>query len=153
MKYRKLRIAWSVGCSVLCLMLTVLWMRGFWVYEGIVHGSKRPSESIRLIFASDYGTLCFARLKIPANDPQASSVVGWDYQNWGSAEKPIRRFLWGKNHEGFVVRFPTWLPVPFLALVAGVPWVGFSWRFNLRVLLIVVAVISVFLGMAVWVLN
>jgi len=27
MKYRKLRITWSVGCGIACVMLIVLWIR------------------------------------------------------------------------------------------------------------------------------
>src|SRR4051812_46809034 len=30
MKYRKLRIAWSVGWGVACVLLIVLWVRSFW---------------------------------------------------------------------------------------------------------------------------
>jgi hypothetical protein len=29
MKYRKLRIAWSVGCGILCLLLIMLWVRSY----------------------------------------------------------------------------------------------------------------------------
>ena len=29
MKYRKLRIAWSIGCGMLCLLLIVLWVRSY----------------------------------------------------------------------------------------------------------------------------
>jgi hypothetical protein len=30
MKFRKLRIAWSVACGILCLLLIVLWVRSYW---------------------------------------------------------------------------------------------------------------------------
>src|SRR5918995_3829478 len=30
MKYGKLRIAWSVGWGLLCLLLIVLWVRSYW---------------------------------------------------------------------------------------------------------------------------
>src|SRR4051812_29086211 len=29
-KYRKLRITWSVGCTVACVLLIVLWVRSYW---------------------------------------------------------------------------------------------------------------------------
>jgi hypothetical protein len=29
MRFRKLRIAWSVVCAVACVLLTVLWVRSF----------------------------------------------------------------------------------------------------------------------------
>jgi hypothetical protein len=42
MKYRKLRIAWSVGWGVLCLLLVALWVRSYWwrdTYSGPSHNS------------------------------------------------------------------------------------------------------------------
>ena len=30
MKYRKLRIAWSAVCGIVCLLLIVLWVRSYW---------------------------------------------------------------------------------------------------------------------------
>src|SRR5262245_50076384 len=30
MRFRKLRIAWSVGCGVLCVLLIVMWVRSYW---------------------------------------------------------------------------------------------------------------------------
>ena len=30
MKYRKLRIAWSVGCAIACVLLIALWVRSYW---------------------------------------------------------------------------------------------------------------------------
>src|SRR6478736_9471608 len=29
MRFRKLRIAWSVGCGILCVLLIVLWVRSY----------------------------------------------------------------------------------------------------------------------------
>jgi hypothetical protein len=33
MNYRKLQIAWSVGCGVLCLLLILLWLRSYWLFD------------------------------------------------------------------------------------------------------------------------
>ena len=30
MRFRKLRIAWSVGCAIACVLLIVLWVRSYW---------------------------------------------------------------------------------------------------------------------------
>jgi hypothetical protein len=30
MRYRKLRIAWSVGCAIACVLLCVLWVRSYY---------------------------------------------------------------------------------------------------------------------------
>src|SRR3954470_6536128 len=33
MKFRKLRIAWSVFCSLACVLLIVLWVRSYWYMD------------------------------------------------------------------------------------------------------------------------
>ena len=30
MRFRKLRIAWSVVCGIACVLLIVLWVRSYW---------------------------------------------------------------------------------------------------------------------------
>ena len=35
MRFRKLRIAWSVGWGVACLLLIALWVRSYWWVEGV----------------------------------------------------------------------------------------------------------------------
>ena len=32
MRFRKLRIAWSVICSIACVLLIALWVRSYWRY-------------------------------------------------------------------------------------------------------------------------
>ena len=36
MRYRKLRIAWSVACGVLAILLCVLWVRSYFVCDYMV---------------------------------------------------------------------------------------------------------------------
>src|SRR5688572_22570181 len=38
LRYRKLRIAWSIGWGVLCLMLIALWVRSYYWRERVVIG-------------------------------------------------------------------------------------------------------------------
>ena len=54
MKYRKLRIAWSVGCGLTCLLLVVLWVRSYTVSRG---GELNFSSTWGGAFSSDYGEL------------------------------------------------------------------------------------------------
>ena len=116
------------------MLLTVLWVRSYWVYEGIVYESRRPSESTVLMLTSNHGTLAFGRLRIPARDVLAGSVDGWDYQNWGSSYTPVQKFIWGNTYQDFVAQFPTWLPAIIFYALATAPWMGD--RFSLRTLLI-----------------
>jgi hypothetical protein len=137
----RLRITWTAACALLCLLLSLLWVRSYWVYEGIVHGSKAPSEPTHLVFTSDYGTVGFVRANIPPTHSLAGSVDGWDYQNWGAAEKPERRFLWGNTNKDFVVRLPTWLPIMFVCGLAAMPWIVN--RFSRRTLLSAVTILAI----------
>ena len=42
MKYRKLRIAWSVACAVVCLLLLAFWVRSYsWVDFVAIAGKRR----------------------------------------------------------------------------------------------------------------
>jgi hypothetical protein len=45
MKYRKLRIAWSVAWGVVAVLLVVLWVRSYWVCDNPVRSGK-PSYGI-----------------------------------------------------------------------------------------------------------
>jgi hypothetical protein len=38
MRFRKLRIAWSVSSALAALLLAVLWARSYWVWHNIVWG-------------------------------------------------------------------------------------------------------------------
>src|SRR6478672_8285240 len=43
MRFRKLRIAWSVACGIACVLLIVLWVRSYWRFnraEGNVGGTQ-----------------------------------------------------------------------------------------------------------------
>jgi uncharacterized SAM-binding protein YcdF (DUF218 family) len=35
MRYRKLRIAWSVVCGIACVLLVVLWVRSQSLYDAV----------------------------------------------------------------------------------------------------------------------
>jgi hypothetical protein len=52
MKYRKLRIAWSVGWGVLCLLLIVLWVRSDHWADAIGYGIDFPAWLATLFAAS-----------------------------------------------------------------------------------------------------
>jgi hypothetical protein len=46
MRFRKLRIAWSVACGIACVLLIALWVRSFWWWDtvGIVYGDSLISS-------------------------------------------------------------------------------------------------------------
>jgi hypothetical protein len=57
MRFRKLRIAWSVVCSIVCVLLIVLWVRSYWIEDSIERISF--SQGVISSLQSTYGTLGF----------------------------------------------------------------------------------------------
>ena len=65
MKYRKLRIAWSVGCGIACVLLVVLWMRSYWWWEAV----GIQLSSMRAIAAHSFkGKVMFLHNNKPTGD-------------------------------------------------------------------------------------
>src|SRR6476660_9850969 len=56
MRFRKLRIAWSVICGIACVLLIVLWVRSYWWRDSI---SRQPSSTCGVSADSVRGELCF----------------------------------------------------------------------------------------------
>jgi hypothetical protein len=141
MKYRKLRIAFSVGCGIACLLLVVLGMRSRWWRDVVV--------TPRIIVYSTEGQLAIAALRRGANDRwevNSMSVEQWHMINIDStgAEKPGVSLSWGGMGGNTLVFFPHWLPFLVSAVCGALPWL--RWRFSLRTLLIVMTLVAVALG-------
>jgi hypothetical protein len=149
MKFRKLRIAWSVLCGIFCVLLIVLWLRSYWVIDGIVRDYQGSGVQTRVSIIAVQGTLMFARHPIGPTDKFRDVIDHWTYYPAKPKEPMTRRFWWYNDGRQFAIRFPTWLPVPFLALAASAPWVGLPFKFSLRTLLIA-TFFAVTLGLIVW---
>jgi hypothetical protein len=138
MNYRKLRIAWSVGWGVLCLLLIALWVRSYrcgdWLEIPLGMGYSVQA-------ATGVGTIYFNVA------PAINS--GWSYG--ADPEQPeIINYYHGRN-ERWINRQPIWLVSVFAAAVGVVPWL--RWRFSLRTLLIATTVVAVAIGLAVMTLR
>src|SRR5687768_1047325 len=75
---RKLRIAWSVGCGIICLLLIVLWVRSY-RYRDVFSGPSRTSGCIW--FFSMKGELQYewdARIK--------PDDLNWDFNTYSIEE-------------------------------------------------------------------
>ena len=146
MRFRKLRIAWSVGCGIVCVLLIVLWVRSY-----------QPSTEYRGRFQSHrnggFGISSVdGRFGIYAWDIRPNR---WDYltDNWRSA--------YGQRSEpygilGFAISrswargllLPYWFLILFVASIGWLSW--FRWRFTTRTLLIATTLVAVVLGLVVW---
>lgn len=130
---RKLRIAWSVGCGVLCLLLVLLWVRSYWAADRCV-----VTTATRLLFASSHwgeaavSIESLPRPPLPKTGFQSRAANRLRiFQNHGPADSRLR------------VKFPHLsLAIP-TAAIGAVPWIR---RYNIRTLLIAVTLFAAWLA-------
>jgi hypothetical protein len=146
MKYRKLRIAFSAGCGVVCLLLIALWVRSYVLLDHFIvplHG-----RSTTEIYSERGTMLCFyfqvsdyrwhydaARLPTDAPRPVLKS-------------RKLPGFAWTRTSPiEAVVIIPFWFPLVTMASLAAATWIRWSRRFSLRTLLIATTLVAVVLGL------
>ena len=156
MRYRKLRIAWSVLWGLVAVLTCVLWVRSYSISDTLLWRCCAPN-AIR--FHSRLGQIRTATVH-----DQPQRVVGWsatmDYTALRASEPayynvplingeldPLdEHFEFASGVAG--VPIPSWcLAVAFAALSVN-PWL--RWRFSLRTLLIATTLVALLLGIIVW---
>ena len=146
MRFRKLRIAFSVTCLIACVLLIVLWVRSFheidWV-AGPLPGSSGFCVMSRI------GGLGFVLLLQP---DQADRVWVMKTEPIFELKLPYRTALGFVEYlatpTAYRVRVPYWFPFLLSAAAAGVPWL--RWRFSLRTMLIATTLVAAALGLIMW---
>jgi hypothetical protein len=144
MKYRKLRIAWSVGCGILCVLLIAFWVRGVQTTESVIW-RFRPDRIIGS--STGQGAIGFQFSVVnPGNVDWASGIRSWS----NDSIAPVKKH-WDFVHEKqpdttIWMSVPHWFAALLLAAAGGISWI----RFSLRTLLIGITVVAVVLGLAVW---
>jgi hypothetical protein len=148
MKFRKLRIAWSVLWGLACVLLIALWIRSYWRAEVVTCKLISYYEAIsvrgrlKLSLLDDPWPLPVANRKSFGPDQHESDVLYEHVQKYANR----RGFGWDKHIR---VLLPYWFPVMMLAFCAALPWLPS--RFNLRTLLIATALVAMVLGWVVYV--
>jgi hypothetical protein len=119
MKHRKLRIAFSALCGVLCLLLIGLWVRSYWRTEGIARGTRGEVSE----YSWREGVFYFG---------SGDAFDGTEDHPWRVFSKPLPRqhavskprllpaINSGDDHSYYVV--PIWLPLLVFAALAIAPW-------------------------------
>jgi hypothetical protein len=162
MKFRKLRIAWSVVCGIACVLLVVLWVRSYWWCDMF---EKRTASQL-LQLDSRKGRLSFWQNNLgwPGQSPKVTQLLLYSmdkgrfyghcpadaYQKpfWNQAS--ILAFGRFGSELQRVIFIPYWFPVLISSALAAVPWIRWSKRFSLRTLLIATTLVAVVLGLIVW---
>ena len=152
---RLLRIGWSAGCVIACLLLIAMWVRSYWVAD-VIMAPLMPSRPF--IFRSSQGVLVITWTH---EKVQPVKNAGWRYERMPvviierararakERGKPVSDFNAENKWElrADLVRAPHWMFALSLGLIAATPWL--RWRFSLRTLLIVTTLVAVVLGVIV----
>ena len=146
MKYRKLRIAWSVGWGLLAVLLCVLWARSYRIVTAALFDR---SPTLMLI--------------------DGAFIYGVDFMWDGRCKKTERTYQLTRNERMIVQNFvrggrgiemqrpgtttKLWPLAGSSALAAGLPWMTLFKRFSLRTLLIGTTLVAVVLGVIVYIVR
>jgi hypothetical protein len=142
MRFRKLRIAWSVFWGLACVLLIVLWVRSYWWSDTFDYPARR---SVVIIFNS--GALQFGTLY---SDPQllGPNINKWRHFTYANPDKWDHSFDWEWTDSDIAIQFPIWLLMVVIGGVATLPWL--RWRFTIRTLLIATTLVAVLLGFVIY---
>jgi hypothetical protein len=143
MKYRKLRIAWSVAWGVAAVLLCVLWVRSYWCRDVLTGPSQTAGESYVFSQQGEMQYLWDSRVT-PDAVWQFSTYPVQDWHTRLSAE--IGHWYRLKGFCSVVV--PHWAFLLSVTAIAASSWL--SYRFSLRTLLIATTLVAVVLGLIVW---
>ena len=156
MRYRKLRIAWSVFWGLAAVLLIVLWVRSYWGNDSI---------------AIPQSTANYFGLVTMRTDTQIDSGRGRIGGVWNGASGLLTPSVWIVSHEpladdfepdgfgfeftnspiGRVYSVPHWFLLIWSSALIAAPWLPWwSNRFSLRTLLIAITAVAVVLGLIVW---
>jgi hypothetical protein len=154
LRFRKLRIAWSFFCGILCLLLIVLWVRSYRWLDVI----EVPVPNAKRLFLNT-GMGCIQAL---LDDGSRGRVRPWRVRHKRVQElldtieqinkaesamgvRPTHSLSYHKfGFVGDTLCVPHWFLVLLFTTFAAVPWLRL--RFSLRTLLIATTLIAVALG-------
>jgi hypothetical protein len=166
MRFRKLRIAWSVVWGVAAVLLVVLWVRDHQFYKasgGVKVGAIHATSYFRgIAFATGDLRVELVPWEIPLT-VNKQVVPGAYVQAWeivddkpypAIADNPPFRLAgirWNRNSRLSMLVVPHSILVIFAVAVALAPWLRhFTYRFSLRTVLIATTLAAIVLGLAVW---
>jgi len=143
-KYRKLRIAWSVVWGIACVLLVALWVRSY-ASNDLLH--RVDASGWMLGIQSDSVTSALIYAPLSTSPTPGMGPKGWFLQSTDAGGSGIRPGL--KMRNGIVyLAAPFWVLTVGITTVAVLPFVPF--HFGLRTLLIATTLVAVGLELIVW---
>jgi hypothetical protein len=151
MKFRKLRIAWSVFWGVAIVLLIVLWVRSYWRQEVLIW---RIAGNVSMSGSSFRGTLGIAGTDLqPATYPGVAPPRFLFVSRSDGFYPMDKAWSFGANYHAAFATVPIWFAILFISGLAAAPWMRWSRRFGLRTLLIAMTLVAMVLGLIEWSLR
>jgi len=149
MRFRKLRIAWTVFCALACVLLTVMWVRSYWYLESVLSDYGNVS-TVRGTVIVNFFDFVYA-WKLEKNRWAVTQNAPW---RW-SHDAPMRRWPPIRISEPAIgvrrVELEYWFLTSMFVLLGAAVWQSrIHFRFSLRTLLIATTLVAIVLGLVVY---
>ncbi len=153
MRFRKLRIAFSITCLIACVLLTALWLKSNWCADCV----ERVNGGVNTTIAAAWGVVVVSRtdwnaVGMPAEIRDSiNRNENWKHSNRYPEFDYRHRFAFSrKGRFQLQIQTPIWFPVLLFATLAVVPWITslryLKWKFSLRTLMIATTLVAMVLG-------
>jgi hypothetical protein len=145
---RYLRITWTVFCGIACVLLCVLWVRSYFIWD---QGYKRLSPHCALWVWSGIGHfhIGFKNLSVASQYKMQHGGISKEARDYVDS---LPWYLKVTSVGGFGIVTTYWPPTLLFGALAASPWIQRKWRFSLRTLLIATTLVALVLGLIVWLL-
>jgi hypothetical protein len=138
MKFKKLRIAWSVGWGLACVLLIALWVRSYTWMDSVHLPGNNSITSYRGQFLVNKPYL------IVYEGPEGPNPLPASHYSVTS----INHLLFGVGMLKGGLSIPIWLVAALICVAGSAVWI--RKQFSLRALLIATTLFALALGMFVW---
>ncbi len=145
MRFRKLRLLWTVFCGIACGLLIVLWIRSYWHMVFVSHHSD--NSYVRLYCSQGMGCFLWNKPGPPLRPAEKHWVLLCYLPPTAEPGNEVRS-QWSWSSVEISVYLPLWLLLLCPAALAALPWI--RWHFTLRTLLIATTLVAVVLGLIVY---
>ncbi len=155
---RKLRIAFSVVCGIVCLLLIVMWwasLSTLYSWQGHVIGKRlhiQAAHGKAVLFSVTYNEELLSEIgltsfsNVPLTNVRQSDDLSLPI---AGSETATAYFTSGTR----ICIFPFWLILLVAVWLAAIPWIPWRWKFSLRTLLIATTVVAALLGAIVYAIR
>jgi hypothetical protein len=150
LRFRKLRIAWSVFWGMACVLLVVLWVRSYWATTALL--VNFPTRHFQ-------GQSVRGRLSI-ATVNERMPHISWHVFSDTITPQDLdpRRAFWVRTEsfasmKVYALQMPFWVWLLLPTAASASPWIPWSSRFSVRTLLIATTLVAVVLGAIVYVVQ